>query len=89
MKFVNNSKHYVRAYVYSGFPVNEKNLVTTFVDYPPEHTGSHDLDPGDYYIHITTTNIGPNLPGLVIAASGGVSSGGTVTLISSDRISVT
>lgn len=89
MNFHNDSKHYVRAYIYSGFPWSEKNRAGSFIDYGPGTKASCQLEPGDYYISISTTNIGTLPPGLTIAASGGISSDGTVTLTESDRIAIT
>jgi hypothetical protein len=88
MKFYNNSKHYVRIAVYSGFPRAETNRVKSLGDYGPGGEASCDLDPGDYYACFYTTNIGPIEPGLIIATSGGVPSEGAVTLTATDRISI-
>jgi hypothetical protein len=88
MEFINNSKHYVRTYAYSGFPHTEANRVAAFGDLGPGGQASRQVDPGDYYVVISTTNIGPIPPGLTIAASGGVPSESTVTLTESDRFSI-
>jgi hypothetical protein len=89
MKIVNNSKHYVRGHVNSGLPSEEGNRVAVTGDLGPGgDSWSHDVPPGDYYVTIATTNIGPLPPGITIAKSGGVPSGGTVTLTATDRIAV-
>ena len=88
MKFYNQSEHYVRVKIFNGFPHTEKNLVASLNDYGPNSEASHDLDPGDYYVYISTTNIGPNPPGITIAGSGGVPSTGVVTLTGTDRIAI-
>ena len=88
MKIYNHSKHYVRIAVYSGFPRTQENRVEGLGDYAPDSEASCELPPGDYYVCLYTTNIGPVEPGLIIATSGGVPSEGVVTLTASDRISI-
>ena len=88
MKIVNDSTRVVRAYAYSGFPHTQENLAAAFGDLAQGASVTRDLNPGDYYAVITTTNIGPIRPGLVIAASGGVPSENVVTLTETDRISI-
>ena len=89
MKFINNSKHFVRGLIYGGFPRTQGNRAGSFGDVAPGgDSESPQLNPGDYYVVLETTNIGPITPGLVIAASGGVPSEGTVILTDSDRIGI-
>ena len=88
MEISNDSKHFIRAYAYSGLPHTEANRVAAFGDLGPGGKASKQVGPGDYYVVLTTTNIGPLQPGLTIAASGGVPAESSVTLTETDRISI-
>jgi len=89
MKFINNSKYFVRVVIHDAFPPTEDNTVGKLTDYGPGTDPTIELKPGDYHVRIFTTNIGTVPPGILIAATGGVPSEGSVTLTENDRISVT
>lgn len=88
MVLVNNSKRVARGSIYSGFPHTNENRIAGFGDVGEGGSVSREVNPGDYYVVLATTNIGPLPPGLIIATSGGVPSEGAITLTENDRISI-
>ena len=89
MEFVNNSQHIIRGGVHSALPLNPGNTVARIGDTGTNEKKSVDLEPGEYYLAISTSNIGPLPAGTLVAQTGGVTEASTVTLTDDDRITVT
>ena len=88
MKIVNDAGLELVVNTYAGFPPVPGNRVK-HLQLRPHSSDSYTLDPGDYYVYLSTNNIGPFPPGILVAGSGGVPSDATVTLTKQERISIT
>ncbi len=88
MKIVNDAGLFLNINTYAGFPPTLENRVK-HLELGPGTSDSYSLDPGDYYVYMSTYNVGPFPPGIVVAGSGGVPSEATVTLTKNERIAIT
>ena len=91
MDIVNNSHGLVTVAVFKTLPYSAENRVALTGEIGGGGgKASVSVPAGDYYVDISYGSVGRPLPaGTNIARSGGVPSGGTVTLTLSDRIVIT
>ncbi len=91
MEFRNYSNHQqVVAAVYSSLPVSPDKLVSRLGLIDKGTAKSADIPQGPaYYISVANSNIGPLPAGTVIAQTGGVYAGSTVTLNENDTLIIT
>lgn len=88
MKLANDSDLDLVVNTYANFPPGPDNRVK-HLQLRPRSSDSYTLDPGDYYVYMSTNNIGPYPAGVNVAGSGGVPSDATVTLTQQRRIAIT